>query len=91
VHRIGRTGRAGRSGIAHTLFTDYDRPHATALVALLREAKQNVPQSILEHVGTPFKAKGKNHRVGGDPTKHGDAAYQHTVIISLTPALLLIM
>jgi ATP-dependent RNA helicase DBP3 len=25
VHRIGRTGRAGATGVSHTFFTDFDK------------------------------------------------------------------
>ena len=34
VHRIGRTGRGGASGISHTFFTDFDKGLAGALVAV---------------------------------------------------------
>merc|ERR1712115_358690 len=43
VHRIGRTGRAGREGVAHTFFTDFDKPRAGELVNLLRESNSNIP------------------------------------------------
>ena len=42
VHRIGRTGRADRTGVAHTLFTPDDRRHAGGLVAMLQRAPQQV-------------------------------------------------
>lgn len=43
VHRIGRTGRAGNSGLATSLFGDADAPLAHTLVDLLRESNQDVP------------------------------------------------
>jgi superfamily II DNA/RNA helicase len=34
VHRIGRTGRAGKKGVAHTFFTQENKVHDHTLVAL---------------------------------------------------------
>ena len=43
VHRIGRTGRAGKSGISHTFFVGKnDKAKAGELVNVLREAGQEV-------------------------------------------------
>lgn len=43
VHRIGRTGRAGKSGLATAFFSSKNIPLAKALVGLLQEANQEVP------------------------------------------------
>jgi superfamily II DNA/RNA helicase len=48
VHRIGRTARAGATGVAETLFTFADSRHAAALASLLREAGQAVPEGLEE-------------------------------------------
>lgn len=34
VHRIGRTGRAGATGDAYSLFTDRDSNHAADLISV---------------------------------------------------------
>ncbi|KAG8366887.1 hypothetical protein BUALT_Bualt16G0014700 [Buddleja alternifolia] len=46
VHRIGRTGRAGATGIAYTFFCDQDAKHASDLVKLLEGANQRVPDEV---------------------------------------------
>jgi len=46
VHRIGRTGRAGKKGNAITFFTDQDSKRATELVELLDGADQEVPDAL---------------------------------------------
>jgi len=38
VHRIGRTGRAGRNGTAHTFFQQCDKLRAGELVKVLKDA-----------------------------------------------------
>lgn len=56
VHRIGRTGRAGKKGLSHTFFTQTDRARAGELVNVLREAGQTVPEELLKF-GTHVKKK----------------------------------
>ncbi|KAA8548121.1 hypothetical protein F0562_004618 [Nyssa sinensis] len=46
VHRIGRTGRAGATGVAYTFFSDQDAKHASDLIKVLEGANQNVPGEI---------------------------------------------
>ena len=62
VHRIGRTGRAGKEGLAITLFTMHEKGQAGALVNVLRAAGQDVPEELLNFGGT---VKRKEHAVYG--------------------------
>ena len=48
VHRIGRTGRAGQYGTAHTLFTEQEKHLSGALINVLKGANQNVPDELLK-------------------------------------------
>jgi len=43
IHRIGRTGRAGKPGLATTLLTREDAGIVDSLTSMLMEAKQEVP------------------------------------------------
>jgi len=57
VHRIGRTGRAGKTGVSHTFFQAVaDKARAGELVNVLREAGQAVPGELLKF-GTHVKKK----------------------------------
>ncbi|KAH8820989.1 ATP-dependent RNA helicase dbp3 [Xylogone sp. PMI_703] len=57
VHRIGRTGRAGKDGLAITFFTEHDKAHSGSLINVLKGAKQPVPDELLKF-GTTVKRKG---------------------------------
>ena len=56
VHRIGRTGRAGKTGQAITLFTEHDKSHSGELINILKAAGQPVPDKLLKF-GTTVKKK----------------------------------
>lgn len=56
VHRIGRTGRAGKTGEAITFFTVQDKAHSGSLVNILRGANQPVPDDLMKF-GTTVKKK----------------------------------
>lgn len=63
IHRIGRTGRANKTGIAHTLFTVNEKGKAGDLCRILKEAGQDVPAE-LEKFGPSIKKK-KEHSMYG--------------------------
>ena len=47
IHRIGRTGRGGASGVAYSMFNRGDNSRmATDLIKVLRECKQEVPADL---------------------------------------------
>ncbi|KAF9626690.1 hypothetical protein IFM89_038785, partial [Coptis chinensis] len=46
VHRIGRTGRGGATGVAYTFFCDKDAKHASDLIKILEGANQKVPPEL---------------------------------------------
>jgi len=69
IHRIGRTGRAKKSGVAHTLFTIAEKGKAGDLCRVLREADQEVP-SELEKFGPSIKKK-KEHSMYGTHYEDG--------------------
>ncbi|KAJ3116856.1 hypothetical protein HDU96_008637 [Phlyctochytrium bullatum] len=55
-HRIGRTGRAGKKGIAYTFFTQHDKSHSGTLINVLKQAGQEVPPELMKF-GTTVKKK----------------------------------
>eukprot|EP00811_Abedinium_folium_P021528 NODE_3066_length_2098_cov_8.953323.p1 GENE.NODE_3066_length_2098_cov_8.953323~~NODE_3066_length_2098_cov_8.953323.p1 ORF type:complete len:573 (+),score=119.23 NODE_3066_length_2098_cov_8.953323:191-1909(+) len=63
VHRVGRTGRAGKRGHAVTLFTEEDQG-SSELVSLLGAAGQEVPEALVAMVDSENAQrrarKGKN-------------------------------
>ena len=61
VHRIGRTGRGGKHGVAHTFFTTYDKAHAGALRNVLQKAGATIPEALNKFGGTVKKKENKNY------------------------------
>ena len=47
VHRVGRTGRAGREGLAITLWTDEDRPYLRGVAHIIKSSGGDVPEWML--------------------------------------------
>ena len=49
IHQIGRTGRAGRKGVAITFFTSENNKSARELVGILREAFTSATRELRRH------------------------------------------
>ncbi|KAF9688614.1 hypothetical protein SADUNF_Sadunf01G0006600 [Salix dunnii] len=64
VHRIGRTGRAGNSGLATAFFNEGNASLARPLSELMQEANQEVP-AWLSRYAARASFGGKNRRSGG--------------------------
>lgn len=63
IHRIGRTGRAGKNGRAVTFITRDDYSHVPALINILKKANQKIP-AFLE--GLPeTRERGGGRSFGG--------------------------
>ncbi|KAJ4896138.1 DEAD-box ATP-dependent RNA helicase 52 [Raphanus sativus] len=65
VHRIGRTGRAGNSGLATAFFNDNNTSLAKPLAELMQEANQEVPDWLSRYASRASSGGGKNRRSGG--------------------------
>lgn len=70
VHRIGRTGRAGATGEAYTLFTSTDSKYARELSQVLSEAGQVVPPQLAE-MARYGGGGGRSSRWGGGGGRGG--------------------
>ena len=46
IHRIGRTARIGNTGLAHSFYNERDENLAPALVKVLMETKQKIPDFL---------------------------------------------
>lgn len=77
VHRIGRTGRAGKEGLAITFFTEHDKGLSGSLINVLKAANQPVPEELMKF-GTTVKKKG--HDAYGAFYKDVDSSKQATKI-----------
>ncbi|MED6225052.1 DEAD-box ATP-dependent RNA helicase 37 [Stylosanthes scabra] len=64
VHRIGRTGRAGKKGLATAFFNDNNASLARSLAELMQEANQEVP-AWLSRYAARSSFGGRNRRSGG--------------------------
>ncbi|KAK9273856.1 hypothetical protein L1049_018668 [Liquidambar formosana] len=65
VHRIGRTGRAGKSGLATAFFNENNSSLARALADLMQESNQEVPAWLSRYAARSSYGGGKNRRSGG--------------------------
>ncbi|KAA8516958.1 hypothetical protein F0562_017224 [Nyssa sinensis] len=64
VHRIGRTGRAGNTGLATAFFNESNLSLAKPLADLMQEANQEVPAWLIRYASRSYGG-GKNKRFGG--------------------------
>ena len=64
VHRIGRTGRAGATGLAYTFFGDQDAKYASDLIKVLEGANQRVPPEIRDMASRGGGMMGRSRRWG---------------------------
>ncbi|KAJ0982271.1 hypothetical protein J5N97_010526 [Dioscorea zingiberensis] len=66
VHRIGRTGRAGKSGLATAFFNENNSNLARPLSDLMQEANQEVPAWLGRYAArSSYGGGGRNRRSGG--------------------------
>jgi ATP-dependent RNA helicase DBP3 len=78
IHRIGRTGRAGHQGIAHTFFTSREKSLAGALQNVLRQSNQEIPEDLRKFGNT---VKKKEHASYGAFYREIDPTVKATKII----------
>ncbi|KAJ8754559.1 hypothetical protein K2173_005720 [Erythroxylum novogranatense] len=72
VHRIGRTGRAGKTGLATAFFNENNMSLARSLADLMQEANQEVPAWLTHFASRASYSGGKNRRSYGSRFGGGD-------------------
>ncbi|KAE8735168.1 hypothetical protein F3Y22_tig00000405pilonHSYRG00027 [Hibiscus syriacus] len=65
VHRIGRTGRAGKTRLATVFFNEGNSSLARPLAELMQEASQEVPVWLTRYVSRAYYSGSKNRRYRG--------------------------
>jgi ATP-dependent RNA helicase DBP3 len=78
VHRIGRTGRAGKSGISITFFQPTDKSHAGELQQVMKQAGQSPPEELMKFGST---IKKKEHTLYGSFGPRGGEMKKATKIV----------
>ncbi|KAF7721211.1 DEAD-box ATP-dependent RNA helicase [Apophysomyces ossiformis] len=69
VHRIGRTGRAGHTGLATSFFNRNNKNIARDLLGLLKEAKQEIPDWLDSIVHESMYDRGRGRGRGRGMTR----------------------
>lgn len=72
VHRIGRTGRAGATGVAYTFFCDQDSKYAADLIKILEGANQKVPRDLRD-MASRGGGRGKKRNRWASRSDRGDS------------------
>jgi len=77
VHRIGRTGRASKTGTAYTFFTQGNAGKANDLVGVLKEAGQQINPKLIAMAQTRggFGSRGRSRWGGGGGFRGGNRGY----------------
>ncbi|KAL0451905.1 UNVERIFIED_CONTAM: DEAD-box ATP-dependent RNA helicase 52C [Sesamum latifolium] len=76
VHRIGRTGRAGKSGLATAFFSEKNAPLAKALVELMQETNQAIPEWLDKYAKAAYTSGGSGRSSGYGSSKFGGYDYR---------------
>jgi len=78
VHRIGRTGRAGKTGIATALISDENAGVIPKLIEVLEGAQQEIPDFLMSYRSSKFHGYGGRGRGGYSPSKWGSRSPSHS-------------
>ena len=81
VHRIGRTGRAGNTGVSTAFFNRGNKNIVRDLVELLREANQEIPswlESVVQETTFGSSYRGRGRGGGGGRGRGGNRDYRQS-------------
>ena len=63
THRIGRTGRAGKTGLATSFLTEEDQGIMAAIKQYLESTGNSVPDKLARHPAAASTASGQNNLI----------------------------
>ena len=90
VHRIGRTGRAGRSGVAYTLVGPADGKHLDAILNLIQKQidwlDDDQPTTVQPESGAEKPSRGRRGRAAARPKVAETIEAAETVEAATAPA-----
>lgn len=75
IHRIGRTARGDRTGVAYTFLTSADEQHAQDLVEVLMKSEQQIPDELLRIVESKRRPLPKKQKFGSSRGAPGGSRY----------------
>jgi len=78
VHRIGRTGRAGNSGLTTAFVTERDAPIFNDMLVLLKESDQEIPEWFEDMISASSRYRGGPRRGGGGRGRFGGSDYRRS-------------
>jgi superfamily II DNA/RNA helicase len=77
VHRIGRTGRAGKKGIAYTFLTPFEFVPIPQLIKVLQKSDQDIPPELFSFRSMARGRRNNNTYLGNNHSNLGKRSFKY--------------